>query len=168
MWLGDVSISYPLRYLGIIIICRAINLTQIGILGGMKQYQKSGRNNIISGIVMLCLCIPLSYFYSLEGALLSLLISQILLCALNYISITKLRKTFANQEKKSYTREIIKFSIPVALQESSYIIVNWGGILLLTKLSGTIEVGLYTAASLWASVISVSYTHLTLPTMAVV
>ena len=54
----------------------------------------------------------------------------------------------------SYKKELIFFSFPVALQESSFTICNWAAIMMLTKYSSLGEVGLYTASAQWNSIIT--------------
>lgn len=56
--------------------------------------------------------------------------------------------------KEDSVSDLLKFSFPIALQEISYAICNWAGILLLTKMSSLSEVGLYTATAQWNAVIT--------------
>ena len=102
---------------------------------------------------MLLLCIPLTYYFSLNGALISLLISQIINCIFNYRSIHKQILQLKSQSNKDFIKELLKFSFPVALQESTYFIGHWGGLLILTKFSSMNEVGMFSAASQWNSII---------------
>lgn len=78
-YLGHLQLAYSFRFLGIIIVIRAINTVGAGILGGLKKYRLLGINNIISGIVMIGLCVPLTRMYSLSGALWALMLSQLAL-----------------------------------------------------------------------------------------
>lgn len=38
-WLGTPGIVVPFRFLGIIVVCRSINITQLGILSGLKKFK---------------------------------------------------------------------------------------------------------------------------------
>jgi O-antigen/teichoic acid export membrane protein len=51
--------------------------------------------------------------------------------------------------------ELVRFSFPIALQESSFSLCNWLAILLLTKYSSVGEVGLYTASAQWNAIITI-------------
>lgn len=152
-FLDEPTLKTPFRFLSIIIILRAYNVTQIGILGGLKKYKDSALNNCLSGLVMLALCIPLTLYFSLSGALSSLLISQLFFCVINSIYINRLKKNLCDQEYKNFKKELFVYSLPVALQESTYFISSWGGMMILTKFSNLIEVGLYSAASQWNAII---------------
>lgn len=152
-WLESPLLASPFRYLGLIIICRSINMTQVGILGGFKNYQDAATNAFIAGLSMLVICVPLTYYFNLDGALISLLISQLINCYFNYRSIRKLTSQLELQSPKSFFKELLIFSFPVALQESTYFIGHWGGLLILTKYSSMNEVGMFSAASQWNSII---------------
>lgn len=152
-WLNSEALITPFRFLGIIIICRAVNMTQRGILGGLKKYNIAAKNAVISGFSMLILSIPLTIFFNLIGALCSLAISEICNCLLNYISICKHVRYKDNIGAPNSLKDLLKFSIPVALQESTNFICQWGGVLLLTKLSSMQEVGLYSASAQWNAIL---------------
>lgn len=145
------------RYLGIIIICRAFVTTQIGILAGYKKFKIIARNNVCAGLFMLVVSIPMTRYLSLNGALISLLSSQLFNVFQNYLSLKQISRHSSNsnnESKNSYIKELLKFSIPVALQESSYSICNWLGMIILVKLSSPGEYGIYSAASQWGAIIS--------------
>ena len=50
------------RYLGVIMICKAVSTTQTGILAGYKDFRSLGVNNIVSGAVLLAASVPLTCF----------------------------------------------------------------------------------------------------------
>ena len=154
LYVGDEKLIQPFRYLSIIIMCRALTTTQIGLLAGFKKFEKIARNSVYSGLFLFCLCIPFTYFFSLDGALMSLLLSQIFNSIINHITIKKLLNTLPSEMYYSRKKELIKFSFPIALQESSYTICNWAAIIFLTKFSSSGELGLYTAAAQWNAIIT--------------
>lgn len=160
-FLEEENLVFPLRALAIVIVFKAITTTQIGILSGFKDFQHIAYNSLGSGLVMLALCVPLTYFFGLKGSLLSLLLSQMFNAFINYFSVRKYVRVLSGQIRKPYTREMLKFSLPVALQESSFTICHWAAILLLTKLSSIGELGLYTASVQWNSIILMIPTLLT-------
>lgn len=153
-YLEEPSLVLAFRALALVIICKAFTTTQIGVLAGFKQFKAIAINSFVSGCFMLVICIPLTYYFSIAGALGALLSSQIFNAVINYTSIHKISKKLSDQKKKSFIKELIKFSFPVALQESSYTICHWAAIMLLTKLSSIGEVGLYSASSQWNSIIT--------------
>lgn len=152
-YVNEPGLKVAFQALAVIIIFKAVATTQIGILAGLKYFDKSARNNVISGLVMLGLSIPFTYFYGLLGALLSLASSQVLISIMNQIIINQYIKQLSNQSNKNFIRELIVFSTPVALQESSFAICNWAAVLFLTKFSSAGELGLYSVAAQWNAII---------------
>ena len=153
-YLGEKSLAIPFKVLACIIIFRSLTTTQIGVLSGLKLFKTTAYNSMASGIFILVLCVPLTYYFSLKGSLFALLLSQIFNFLINRLSLKKELKKFEKLPRTSQIKEKLKFSLPVALQESSIWISNWVCILMLTKLSNPGELGLYTAATQWNAVIS--------------
>lgn len=151
--IGETDLVLPLRALAIIIVIRAISTTQVGILSGLKRFKEIAYNSVFSGLFMLALCVPLTYFCGLVGSLASLALSQLALVVLNCISLKKIGINIRNTIGKSFKKELIKFSFPVALQESSFTICHWCAIVLLSKYASLGDVGIYTACAQWNSVI---------------
>ena len=150
------DIASIFRSLSIIIILKAIASTGNGILAGLGEFERLAKSNALSGITMFILCIPLTYYWGLYGALSSLAFSQFVNLVINYWYIHKICNRFpAYYINENDTKSLLKFSFPIALQEISYAICNWAGILLLTKLSTLSEVGLYTATAQWNAVITI-------------
>ena len=152
-YLEEPNLVFALRALAVVIIFRSITTTLIGVLAGFKLFKTNAVNSVASGLFMLVLSIPFTYLWGLEGSLLTLLLSQAFNAILNFISVNKTIKKLSS-ERKSFKKELIKFSFPVALQESSFTICNWAAIMLLTKYASMGEVGLYTASAQWNSIIT--------------
>lgn len=147
------SLIIAFQALAAIIVFKAITTTQIGLLAGFKEFKIIARNGVLSGLFLLITCVPLIYLWGLKGSLLALFLSQAFNALINYLNIHQISKKLSNQVDRSFKKELIKFSLPVALQESSYIISHWGAIMLLSIYSSMGEVGLYTATSQWNSII---------------
>ena len=147
------QLSTPFRFLAIIIVLRSLNTVGAGLLGGFKDYKRIGINNIISGLSMIVLCVLLTPSYSLPGALLSLLISQLLLVILNLNGVYLHYKKIPESSSKSFDNELICFSFPFAMNELIHVAAGWGCSLLLTKYSSLGELGIYTACTQWNAII---------------
>ncbi len=145
-FLDEPGLAGAFRILGVIIVCKALNTTQNGILAGFGDFRAIARNNVISSLAMLTGCVPLTCWFRLDGALGILFFSQALNALLNWVSLRRLIKGLSGQKNVSRKRELCLFSFPIALQELNYTVCSWGGIMLLTKLSSSSQVGLYTAA----------------------
>ena len=154
-YLGNDGFTLAFRVLGIVIVLRAVNLTQTGILAGLKLFKYSALSNVWSGITMLVTSVPLTYIYGLNGAFIALLLSQFVACLFNYFSVKREMINMPNSHNKSYyEKEILRFSFPIALHETLYMICGWGTTILLTKLSSVGELGIYTATNQWNAVIA--------------
>lgn len=141
------------RFLSVIIVFRAINTTGAGLLAGYKRFKELGINNIIAGLVMLFLSIPLTYFYGLFGSLSALAFSQFVLAILNLYVVRQLIRNLLNQGNESFYKRLLSFSVPVAIQEFSYTICNWGGNLLITKYASLGALGIFSASSQWFAIV---------------
>ena len=152
-FLEDPNLTTPLRFLGPIIISASINKAQYGILGGFKKYKTIASNNVISSFLMLVLACFATYYYGLWGSLSALLISQVINAVLNFFSLQRIRNTLLNQQRKTNYSTLIKFSFPIALQDFSYTLTNWGGSLIIVKFSSMGQLGIFTASSQWQSIV---------------
>lgn len=152
-YIGHKQLATSFRFLGIIIIFRAINTVGAGILGGLKKYKLLGINNIISGVIMIGSCVPLTRMYSLQGALWSLMLSQLALGILNVLGVHMNIRSIKPSSGKHFERQIIIFSFPFAMNEFIYSSVNWGLSVIFAKFASMGEYGIFSASLQWNSVI---------------
>lgn len=143
-----------LRWSAFAIVLNAINTTQIGVLGGFKAYKITARNNIIAGIATFLATIPLTVIYGFIGAIIALLFSLAINCLINRISIRKMLPKEEEKIDRQQLKTIITFSLPVALQESSYSITSWLASFVIIKYSNYGELGICSAATQWAAVLA--------------
>lgn len=147
------SLEYPLRILSILIIFNAITNTQIGILSGFGKFKELAKVNTFVGFVTFVLSVVLTYLYAFNGALIALLIAQILNCALNFYYVKK-QTNRSNQIGQIIPyKEILTFSTPIALQEGIYAISSWVVMIVLIKYSSFGQLGMYTVAVQWSSMV---------------
>jgi Membrane protein involved in the export of O-antigen and teichoic acid len=150
-FLETPQLATPFKYLGIIIVFRAVSTSAGGLLSGFGDFKELGINNIVSGLTLLLLCVPLTYYWGLKGSLISLSLSQFIFAILNVRVL--LKKQLIKELQPDMTKSLLKFSFPVALQELSFTICNWGTTLILTKYASVGEVGMYTASFQWTGII---------------
>lgn len=137
------------------IVFNAITTTQIGALAGFNSFKTIAINNFYAGLLTFISSIVLTYYFGLNGAVIALVISLIFNCLINYLSLHKIIILYDKSEyNNKLSKEIIKFSFPIALQESSYSIVHWGLTLVIIKLSNYGELGIYNAAIQWGAMIA--------------
>lgn len=153
--LKEPNLSKPIRLCSIIVIFNALTLTQIGILSGLNLYKVIAKNNTLTGFLVFILCCTLTYNLGFNGAIYSLLISQIFNFIINRLSISKSIRDLQDIDfpQKGLVLEIINFSLPVALQESCVFIFAWLYSYMLLLLSDYGQVGLNAAAAQWSAII---------------
>lgn len=144
-----------LQILSILIIFNGLTTTQIGILSGFGEFKRIAKINSLIGLVTFITSIGLTYFYSLDGALLALLISQIFNWALNYKAITKHSRGKQSKLKRdtALLYEILKFSTPIALQEMTYSVFGFISNIVLIKYASYGDLGMYSVAMQWNALI---------------
>lgn len=155
IYLDMSDIVLTLRLSSIAIIFNAINTAQTGILAGFKKFKIISNYNLITGIYLCLASIISTYFAGLNGAIFALSSSYIFNYFLNNVTLKKIRKSYPiTQKKLSSIKEMVEFSLPIALQEGLQSISSWLTIVVLVKLSSYSEYGIYSAAAQWTAAIS--------------
>lgn len=154
-FLKDSNLATLLKRYSILIVFNAIVGTQIAIISGFKNFRSVSIVNIWSGIIVFVGSIVLTYLWGIDGSLLTLLVSFIVQALMNQIIISKKLRTLKYNSILPWQEvlPIIRFSIPVALQESLYTIVHWSTLWLLIYYSDYTQVGISSAGSLWQSMV---------------
>ena len=147
------QLATSFKFLGVIIVFRALNTVGAGILGGFKDFKRLGINNVIAGVTMIVLCVPLTKMYGLYGSYISLLLSQVCLCFLNVFWVYRKQKMIEAYSNNNFGWLLLSFSFPFALNEFVYTFTTWGGSLAMTKFASLGDLGMYTACMQWNSVI---------------
>lgn len=154
IWLEAPNMGLELRLMAVAIVLNALITTQSGELAGFRAYKKIARNNTYYGIFTFVSSVPLSYYYGITGALVALLFSLAFNCIINYFT---LHSYFFNNRTPKIDflaiRQLLVFSLPIALQEVLFSVSSWVGSVMIIFLAGYSELGLYSAASQWFAVI---------------
>lgn len=152
-YINAPQMASSFRFLGVIIVARAVNTIGAGVLGGFKDYKRLGLNNVVAGIIMIGLAWPLSKYYGLNGSLWALLISQIVLCILNLFEATKNIRQIKTHRCVNVVRKLLNFSYPFAMTELVYTVSGWGINLILAKYASLGDLGMVSACQQWNSII---------------
>lgn len=149
------EMNNALRFTAFIIVINAVNSTQIGILSGFKAFKQIARNNVYAGCVTFILSALFTYLWGFEGALYALFASFLFNVLINSNSVRKLIRLCHDYKVEKHIRikELIFFSLPIALQESMYTIVGFLSSYLLIRYADYGELGITSAASQWSAVI---------------
>ena len=155
-FLDAPNMVQTVRLTAFAIIFNSLTTVQIGILAGLKQFKAMAKINSIIGVITFITSVVFTYFWGLNGAVTALLFSNIINCVMNKGLIRHKIKGLNTHKQSWYwseTLNMLKFSFPIAIQESSYSITYWLGALVLIKLSDYSQMGLYAAANQWSAVI---------------
>lgn len=151
------EMSDTLKYTAITVIFNALTAAQTGILAGLHKFKETARNNSIVGFITFVASVVLTYYYGLNGAIIALMIANAVNCILNYVTTKQATKDLPtggdNTPYKKTMAELVSFSFPIALQESTFSVQYLIGSVMLTQLAGFGELGLYSAAGQWSAVI---------------
>lgn len=148
------DMTVALRMTAVIIVINAVNTAQIGMMSGLKQFRQIAINNTYTGILTLVTSTFFTYLWGFNGALISLFVSMLFNAIINNISIRRVSESFDDKSASIFSvSEIVRFSIPIALQESLYSIVAWLGSYLIITYANYGELGTNSAAMQWSSVI---------------
>lgn len=149
-------LAMPLRILSVLIIFNGLTTTQTGIIAGLGDFKELAKiNSYVGGITFLS-SVALTYYFSLEGALLALLLAQVINWGMNYQLLIKKTRTFKegkNQLDKSFYKKILQFSTPIALREGIYSMSSWLISLSIISFTNYGELGLYSAATQWNAIV---------------
>lgn len=153
--LNAPKLNTVLKIVSLWIIFNALTTSQIGILSGLGKFRSLAKINILVGFLLFCLSISLTYFFQLIGAICALLISQIINFILNSFSIQKSIQGFPKSTKQNLdlSSKILKFSIPVTLQELLYSFSTWLTSIIFVQYLDYGQLGLYNAAIQISSII---------------
>ncbi len=149
------NLSDSLRISAIAIIFNAFDTAQVGILSGFGAFKTNARNTTISGFINFLASVSLTYLWGLEGAIWAITFAFGTSCLLNYFSIRHILKEYPSksQDETCLLKGIIRFSFPIALQESLYSITHWATIAVFVKLSNYGELALNSAAGQWQAIL---------------
>lgn len=155
--LEDTSLTPSLRLLSVVIVLNALSTTQAGILSGLSIFRKMAQLDTVAGGISFLVTIIFSWLWQFHGAILALGCSYLTTCILYAWVLRDRKKVLKQQKSLSDTviskKEILIFSLPIALQELVYTLLSWLSTLLLLKLSNYGEVAIFSASSQWSNII---------------
>ncbi len=154
-YFGLPHLTFYLKVVAGWLVLNAITTTQTGILAGFGAFKKMARYNLYIGLFTFLLSVLGVYFYSLSGAVFSLVIAQVANVILfSYlIGQYKGQTPVENTPIRSLYKRLIIFSTPVALQEIIYCISSILVYVVVLRSSDVGELGLFTAAMQWCGIV---------------
>jgi len=153
--LSAPHLAFALRILAVLIIFNGLTTTQIGVLSGFGQFKVLAKINSLIGVTTFILTAGLTYMYGLNGALISLLVSQVFNWYLNYraVSANVPADNSIHSNDPKLLSEILRFSTPVAMQEALYSITTMLSSIMVVKFGSYGDLGMFTAAMQWNAII---------------
>lgn len=147
------ALSGALRITAITVVLNAVNTTQTGILAGFNAFRRIAVNNTWAGVFTFAASVAMTLPWGFNGAIVALMLSIGFNCIVNGLSIRRIERGFNKVAQCGLRRELLRFSLPVAMQESLYSVTNWLTAFVLVTFAGYSELGLYSAATQWSSII---------------
>jgi len=173
-WLESTTISFYLKTFSLLIILYAFTYLLLALVAGLGEFKELSKINSLTGFISFVLTILFTIKWSLKGAMAALLLSQLINCLLSLKVIIKkigLKIIFqkSNNSELIPLKEVLSFSLPIALQETIYTFSTWFINLFILWYGSYGDLGLYSAAIQWNSIIlfvpgilrNVILTHLT-------
>jgi O-antigen/teichoic acid export membrane protein len=149
------SLINVFRISSVAIIFNAINNTQVGQLGGFKKYKEISRNNIYTAFFNCVIGLSLTFLYGLTGAAIAICLTYIFNFFINEHLLRQIRKAYPKSTRDvDMKKEMILFSLPIALQEGIQSVAGLASIALLVKLSSYSQLGIFSASNQWIAAIS--------------
>lgn len=143
----------PLRILAFLVVCNAVIAAQVGIFSGLGKFRELAKINALLGLITFFASFLLATFYGFIGALAALALSQLFNLIWNFYKINKLLPDVYIPLNRHLSQEMLKFSLPVVLQEGIYVISSWFVAYLVVIYADFGEFGMYTAAMQWNAVV---------------
>ncbi len=156
-YLNAPQLVNELQLSALILLFSAYNGSQLGILQGFNAFRKIAQISVIQILISLPLFLIGANYFGVIGAVFAFLVYNITVCVLSYFVI---RKECRIRQIKIYYFDfkseidiIIKFSIPIVIGSGVAVFLQWYSQALLTRESGMYQMGLFTAAITFQSMI---------------
>lgn len=155
LYMDIADMATAIRLSSIAVVFNALNAAQTGILSGFKKFRTISNYNMITGFYLCAAATLFTLLWGLNGTVIALGSSFVVNYYLNRYTLTKIRKEYEPvQQELSFKKEMVNFSLPLALQEGFQSLANWATIAVLIKLSDYSEYGIFSAAQQWTAAIS--------------
>jgi O-antigen/teichoic acid export membrane protein len=162
------ALGISIRWSALYIFCITVNGVQVGVLAGFEAFREIAIVNTARGIATLLLTIPLTYFWSVEGAFAAMGLAGAIVYAVSMFQIATVTKAHGILKTRTlgweHGRVLWTFSLPIVLARVLVSPVTWLVSLWLSRQShGYAELGIFGAANQWRSAVSFIPTILAQP-----
>jgi O-antigen/teichoic acid export membrane protein len=152
--LNAPQLAGDLQLAGVLLWVNVLNGIQVGALFGFESYQLNAQMSVFRGILLCPFLIAGAHYWRLSGALLGLIVSGAICCAVNHFALEhECRKWGVVIRYRGWTSQhhlLWGFSLPAALSGALVMSANWLGSAALTQQpDGYAELGVFNAANHW-------------------
>ncbi len=162
-WLASATLKAPhlapeLRIASLLLIFGTLTGVQNGALVGLESFKNIAGIGIIQGISSFPITIGGVYFWGLRGAVVALVLTNIIGFVLNRITLNKLRKQFGiiTQYKGMWAEADVLWNLSIPSMLSSVMVgpVVWAGnTIIVNTPNGYAQLGIFNAANQWRYVL---------------
>lgn len=154
--LDNILLEVPFKITSIVLIFNSVYTSFQGLLSGEKRFKAVAMIKIAYGFLMLITTVLFFRIWKLNGAIIGLLVTFVLssLLCMKYVRISTSTRRLNIKKLFDYSAHLIKFSLPIAIQEGFNVALQWAFIFIIVRLSDYGQLGIYTAAGQWLSVLT--------------
>jgi O-antigen/teichoic acid export membrane protein len=143
---------------GLALVFTVVNEAQIGTMSGFEAFKRRSRVQTLGSLLSLPITVLAVYLFALKGAVVSLVLSNAILVAMNMHAIrSEARKAgipLVWQRLREELGVLWRFGLPVLLSGAVYVPAMWAANLLLVNgPDGYEEMGVFSAADRWRTAI---------------
>lgn len=144
--LENKDYSTYIKLVSVLIVLNSLNFLYVGFLSGLALFKKMAKVNLYIGVLAFIFSVGFTYFFGITGALCSLVLVQLVNVVVNYLLIQKNIDKKKQQTDKKLKKEILLYTLPIAIQETVYALMSWVINFLIVLYVSFGELGMYTAA----------------------
>lgn len=128
-------------------------------LGGFESFRAMSQNAILRGALMIVFCLPLGYFWGLEGALVGLALAAATVLVQAVIYLRREQRRFAFPQNLPFRETLAEwpvlwqFALPSFLALAVMTATNWMVRVMLTRQASFADLGIFEAAGQWVAVL---------------
>lgn len=158
-WLADKALAAPqlaplLQMSSISLFFGALSGAQLGGLAGFEAFKQLAKINLVSGISTIILRVVGVVTFGLKGAVLGMVLAQLIGCGLNFWTLRKLARESGISVRYAHCLQdlpvIWKFSLPAVLSSFLVMPTSWlCNAMLVNRPGGYGEMAVFNAANQW-------------------
>lgn len=156
--LGAPQLTGLLRLCSLCVLFNVVSDAQLGTLSGLEAFKRRSVIQLISGFASFPLAVVGVWVWGIDGAVVAVVISQLLIVILNYLGIRKECRDFGIKVARPTLQHegsiFWRFSLPAFLGGIIYVPSMWiANMIVVNQPNGYADMGIFNAADRWRTII---------------